>query len=154
MAATAGNAEGLDWCRSIGAEAVANYKTDDVDAVLKAFAPAGVDIYWDTSGQPDFDSALNRLATGGRIIVMAGLKARPPFPVGPFYVKGCSMHGFAITHATDAELSRSAEAIVHWFGQGKLQVRIDRVLPLSEAATAHRLVEERAPIAGKIVLVP
>ena len=154
VAATAGNAEGLDWCRSVGAEAVANYKTDDVDAVLKAFAPDGVDIYWDTSGQPDFDSALNRLATGGRIIVMAGLKARPPFPVGPFYVKGCSMHGFAITHASDTELAPSAEAIVNWFGQGKLQVRIDRVLPLSEAATAHRLVEERAPIAGKIVLVP
>ena len=70
VAATAGNTEGLDWCRSLGAEAVANYKTDDVDAVLKKFAPDGVDIYWDTSGQPDFDSALNRLATGGRIIVM------------------------------------------------------------------------------------
>ena len=58
----------------------ANYKQDDVDAVLKQFAPTGVDIYWDTSGQPDFDSTLNRLATGGRVIVMAGLRARPPFP--------------------------------------------------------------------------
>jgi NADPH2:quinone reductase len=154
VAATAGNTEGLDWCRSIGAEAVANYKEDDIDAVLKAFAPSGVDIYWDTSGQPDFDQAINRLATGGRVIVMAGLKARPPFPVGPFYVKGCSMHGFAITHATDEELATSAEAIVGWMAQGKLQVRIDRVLPLSEAQTAHRLVEEHAPIAGKIVLTP
>jgi hypothetical protein len=35
-----------------------------------------------------------------------------------------------------------------------LKVRIDRVLPLSEAQAAHRLVEERAPIAGKIVLTP
>jgi NADPH:quinone reductase len=154
VAATAGNAEGLDWCRSIGAEAVANYKQDDVDAVLKEFAPGGVDIYWDTSGQPDFDTAINRLGTGGRVIVMAGLKARPPFPVGAFYVKGCSMHGFAITHATDEELSTSAQAIVGWMGQGKLKVRIDRVLPLSEAQTAHRLVEEHAPIAGKIVLTP
>jgi NADPH2:quinone reductase len=154
VATTAGNAEGLDWCRSLGAEAVANYKQDDVDAILKKFAPAGVDISWDTSGQPDFDSAINRLATGGRVIVMAGLKARPPFPVGPFYVKGCSMHGFAITHATDKELSSSAEAIVGWMAQGKLKVRIDRVLPLSEAQAAHRLVEERAPIAGKIVLTP
>jgi NADPH2:quinone reductase len=154
VAATAGNPEGLDWCRSIGVESAANYKQDDVDAILKKFAPAGVDIYWDTSGQPDFDSAINRLATGGRVIVMAGLKARPPFPVGPFYVKGCSMHGFAITHATDKELSSSAEAIVGWMAQGKLKVRIDRVLPLSEAQAAHRLVEERAPIAGKIVLTP
>jgi NADPH2:quinone reductase len=154
VAAAAGNAEGLDWCRSLGAEAVANYKQDDVDAILKKFAPAGVDIYWDTSGQPDFDSAIKRLATGGRVIVMAGLKARPPFPVGPFYVKGCSMHGFAITHATDKELSTSAEAIVGWMAQGKLKVRIDRVLSLSEAQSAHRLVEEHAPIAGKIVLTP
>lgn len=154
VAATAGNAEGLDWCRSIGAAAVANYKEDDVDAVLKEFAPHGVNIYWDTSGQPDFDVAINRLATGGRVIVMAGLKARPLFPVGPFYVKGCSMHGFAITHATDDELAKSAEEIVGWMSQGKLRVRIDRVLPLGEAQTAHRLIEEHAPIAGKIVLVP
>jgi NADPH2:quinone reductase len=154
VAATAGSAEGLDWCHSIGAGAVANYKTDDVDSILKRFAPDGVNIYWDTSGQPDFDAALNRLSTGGRIIVMAGLKARPPFPVGPFYVKGCSMHGFAITHATDDELAMSAKAIVDWMSQGKLKVRIDRVLPLSETQTAHRLVEERAPLAGKIVLTP
>jgi NADPH2:quinone reductase len=154
VAATAGNPEGLDWCRSIGVESAANYKQDDVDAILKKFAPHGVDIYWDTSGQPDFDSAINRLASGGRVIVMAGLKARPPFPVGPFYVKGCSMHGFAITHATDEELSTSAAAIVGWMAQGKLKVRIDRVLPLNEAQTAHRLVEEHAPIAGKIVLTP
>jgi hypothetical protein len=31
-------------------------------------------------------------------------------------------------------------------------VRIDRVLPLSEAAAAHRLVEGHAPLAGKVVL--
>src|SRR5580704_17289907 len=65
VSATAGNAEGLDWCRSIGAEAVANYKEDNVDAILKNFAPDGVDVYWDTSGQPDFDQAIDRLATGG-----------------------------------------------------------------------------------------
>ncbi len=154
VAATAGNPEGLEWCRSIGAEAVANYHEDDLDAVLKKFAPDGVDTFWDTSGQPDFDAAINRLATGGRIIVMAGLNARPPFPVGPFYVKGCSMHGFAITHAKEEELAMSAEAIVDWMAQGKLKVRIDRVLPLSEAQIAHRLVEEHAPLAGKIVLTP
>jgi NADPH2:quinone reductase len=30
------------------------------------------------------------------MILMAGRDARPPFPVGPFYVKGCSLFGFAM----------------------------------------------------------
>lgn len=152
--ATAGSSAGVDWCRSLGVDGIANYKVDDVNAALAKFAPDGVDIYWDTSGQPDFDSAVARLARGGRLILMAGLAARPSFPVGPFYVKGCSMYGFAITHATEADLATSAEEINCWMSAGKLRVRIDRVLPLSAAATAHRLVEEKAHLAGKIVLIP
>jgi NADPH2:quinone reductase len=85
---------------------------------------------------------------------MAGLTARPPFPVGPFYLKDCSLHGFAITYATEDELQASGDEINRWLAQGNLKVRIDRVLPLSEAAAAHRLVESRAPLAGKVVLTP
>lgn len=152
--ATAGSADGLDWCRSLGADAVANYRSDDLTKALAAFAPEGVNIYWDTSGKPDFDTSIARLAKWGRLILMSGLGARPPFPVGDFYVKCCTMHGFAITHATAAQLDATAKEINGWFSTGKLRVRIDRVLPLSEAAEAHRLVEDRAPLSGKIVLVP
>ncbi len=43
--------------------------------------------------------------------------------------------------------------------EGKLQARIDRVMPLSETAAAHRLQEENTlhgagTLAGKIVLEP
>jgi NADPH:quinone reductase len=152
--ATVGSADGVAWCRSIGADAVANYRTDDVRAALAAFAPEGVNVFWDTSGNPDFDAAIASLARYGRVILMSGLAARPPFPVGPFYVKCCTMHGFAITHATRAELDATAAEINRWFSAGKLRVRIDRVLPLSQAAEAHRLVEEKAPLSGKIVLTP
>jgi NADPH:quinone reductase len=74
-----------------------------VDRAVSEFAPGGVDVYWDTSGRPDFDRAVARVACGGRIIVMAGRGARPPFPVGEFYLKGCSMYGFAVTFASDAD---------------------------------------------------
>ena len=37
--------------------------------------------------------------------------------------------------------------------RGRLKVRIDRVLPLSAAAEAHRLVESGASVKGKIILV-
>ena len=114
----------------------------------------GVNIYWDTSGKLNFDSAIASLARSGRLILMSGLTERPPFPVGPFYVKCCTMHGFAITYATPAELEATGTEINRWFSSGKLRVRIDRVLPLSEAAEAHRLVEDKAPLSGKIVLTP
>src|SRR5262249_33646264 len=110
--------------------------------------------YWDTSGHPDFDQAVARVARRGRIVVMFGFGARPPFPVGPFYVKRCSMHGFAITYATEQELQASADEMNRWIAAGKLKVRIDRVLPLPAAAAAHQLIEDHTPLAGKIVLVP
>jgi NADPH:quinone reductase-like Zn-dependent oxidoreductase len=51
-------------------------------------------------------------------------------------------------------LQASADAINRWLAGGNLKVRIDRVLLLSAAAAAHRLIEDHTPLAGKIVLVP
>jgi NADPH:quinone reductase len=151
---TAGSVAGLAWCRSLGAERAIDHRTEDVDGALAEVAPDGADVYWDTSGHPDFDRAVARVARRGRIVVMSGFAERPPFPVGAFYVKHCSMHGFAVTYATDAELQASAEEINLWTGHGKLRVRIGKVLPLSAAADAHRLIEDRAPLSGKVVLIP
>ena len=93
------------------------------------------------------------------MILMAGRDARPEFPVGPFYVKGCSLHGFAMFKAS-ADAQRSCPAdINHWLASGKLVPLIDRVLPLSQAAEAHRLQEshtisKQSILTGKIVLKP
>jgi NADPH2:quinone reductase len=151
---TAGSAEGVEWCRSLGASRVINYKTEDVAGVAAEFAPGGLNVYWDTSGRPDFDEAVKLLARRGRIVLMAGFAARPPFPVGPFYVKNCSLHGFAVTYADQAQYQAAAAEINAGMAAGKLQARIDRIQPLSEAATAHRLVESGTRLNGKIVLVP
>jgi NADPH2:quinone reductase len=93
------------------------------------------------------------------MIVMAGREARPVFPVGPFYVKDCSLHGFAMFNASSDEQRAAAEDINRWLSEAKLRPRIDRVLPLSQAAEAHRLQEEntlgkKGTLAGKIVLKP
>ena len=71
----------------------------------------------------------------GRMILMAGRDARPQFPVGPFYVKGCHLMGFAMFNATPDEQRAAAEDINRWLAAGQLKPIIDRVLPLSEAAT-------------------
>lgn len=159
VAATAGNERKVALCRSLGADLVINYKSQDVDAALQAFAPDGVNVWWETRREPDFERAIPRLAMRGRMVVMAGREARPAFPVGPFYVKDCSLFGFAMFNAS-AETQRAAAADLNrWLSEGRLKARIDRVLPLAETVAAHRLQEESTiyrsgALAGKIVLKP
>jgi NADPH2:quinone reductase len=157
--ATAGTAEKVAALKQLGADAAVNYKADDVAATVKSFAPSGVNVYWETVREPDFDKIVSYLAERGRIILMAGRDARPPFPVGPFYVKGCSLHGFVMFKATAQELRACADDMNRWFAAGKLKANISRVLPLSEAAQAHKLQEENTlqkagTLGGKIVLRP
>ena len=96
------------------------------------------------------------MGDGGRL---AGRDARPAFPVGPFYVKDCSLHGFAMFNASARELRSAARDVNEWAVSGRLKPRIDRVLPLAQTAEAHRLQEEstvqkKSLLAGKIVLKP
>src|SRR5208337_1456693 len=123
---TAGTDEKVAACRDLGADLAINYKTQDVVAAIKGFAPEGVNVWWETLREPDFDRTVALLATRGRMIIMAGRDARPPFPVGPFYVKDCSLHGLAMFNATPSEQRLAAEDINQWLVKGTLKARIDR----------------------------
>jgi NADPH:quinone reductase len=156
---TAGSADRVERCRELGADQVVNYRTDDVAAAIRDFAPDGLNIYWETRREIDFETTVPLLAKRGRYIVMAGREARPVFPVGPFYVKDCELHGFAMFNYSASEQRTSGDDLNRWLAEGKLRANIDRVLPLSEAAAAHRLQEENTiglagTLAGKIVLNP
>ncbi|HZT83467.1 MAG TPA: NADPH:quinone reductase [Gemmataceae bacterium] len=157
---TVGSAEKAALCRQWGADAVLNYRTDDVPAGVKAFTKGrGVEVWYETQREPDFERTVPLMARRGRIVVMAGRQAKPPFPVGPFYVNDLSLFGFAMFNATPPEQRRCAEDINRWLSEGKLRVVIGREFKLSEAAAAHRLQEENTlgkagTLTGKIVLVP
>jgi NADPH2:quinone reductase len=156
---TAGSEEKCEICRQLGADVALNYKTDDIDAAVRQFSPQGVNVWFETLREQDLERAVGLLAFRGRLILMAGRDARPPFPVGPFYVKDCAMHGFAMFNAAPDEQRRASEDINRWLSEGKLRARIGRVMKLAETAAAHRLQEENTlhksgTLAGKIVLEP
>jgi NADPH:quinone reductase len=157
--ATAGGAAKAAQCRALGADHVLDYTAVDLAEQLKALAPSGVNVFWETLREPDFDFAVATMAPMGRMVLMAGRDARPAFPVGPFYVKGCSLYGFAMFKASAEEQRACAKDINHWFATKQLRAVIDRKLPLSQAAEAHRLQEEhtlakKSTLSGKIVLTP
>lgn len=156
---TVGSAEKANMGRTWGAEVI-NYKSEDVYARVKEIVGTqGVNVWYETQREPDFLKTIEVLSRRGRMIVMAGRTAQPIFPVGPFYVKDCSLFGFAMFNASPEEQRRCAEDINRWLEAKKLSVPIGRTFKLEEAAAAHRYLEENTlgkagTLLGKVVVVP
>jgi NADPH2:quinone reductase len=157
---TVGSADKGELCKSWGADLVLNYKTDDIAASIRRFtADKGVQVWYETQREPDFLRTVPLVATRGRIIVVAGRQAQPVFPVGPFYLKDLSLHGFAMFNAPCEQQRSCAEDINRWMAEGRLSMPIGRRFALGESAAAHRLQEENSlhkagTLIGKIVVIP
>ncbi|MGI9472818.1 MAG: NADPH:quinone reductase [Rubripirellula sp.] len=154
---TAGSDEKCQRVLDLGADVAIQYKRESIAEVVQREAPKGVNVFWETRREPDFDLAIDLMAGRGRMVLMAGRDARPEFPVGPFYVKECSLHGFVMFKATPVEMRAAADDINRWLVAGILKANIARTLPLAEAAEAHRLqeaatVDGTSSLSGKLVL--
>jgi NADPH2:quinone reductase len=153
--ATAGTPEKVRACQQLGASMAFNYHNEGLEDALKKFGD--VDVWFETQREQDLDLAVRHLAFRGRILVMAGRESRSELPVGSLYVKDGKLFGYALFNAPPEEQRKCAAEINRWLARGKLKPRIDRVMPLAEAAAAHRLQEESTvqrtgALSGKIVL--
>lgn len=154
---SAGSEAKLQLCRDLGADLALNYKSEDVPARLREFAPDGLDVWYETQRSPDLEVAIPLLRKRGRMILMAGRDAKPVLPLGSFYPRDCSLHGFAMFNATPKEQQVAADDINRWVEEGKLKAIIGRVFPLAETAAAHKFLEENTmggagTLTGKVVI--
>ena len=76
---TAGSEEGLALCRQLGADLAIDYEREDVARRVNEFAPQGVNVWWETVREPNFDLAVSLLAERGRMVLMAGHNAGRSF---------------------------------------------------------------------------
>ncbi len=155
--ATGGGEEKAQLCRELGADWAIDYQHEDIVQRVEEIIPEGVNVFWETRRIPDFDMAVQTMAERGRMVLMAGRDARPEFPVGPFYVKECKLHGFVMFKASSDEMRTAADDINMWLADGSLKPLIAKVLPLEQAADAHALqeqatIEGTGSLRGKIVL--
>ena len=155
----AGSDANRDYCRQLGAEIVLNYKDDTVDEQIKEAAKSngGLNVWWETQREPNFDRMVGLMKNRGRLVLMAGRAARPEFPVGPFYTRDLSMYGFAMFNAPQDEQRRAAERMNAAYTAGQWMPRIGAKFPLQQLEAAHRLQEEntlgsRKTLSGKIVI--
>lgn len=143
-----------EYCRSLGASVVLDYRDPDVFGEIRAATSQGVDLYLDTAGENDLTNAVDLLARRGRIVLLAGAGTRPVLPAGQLYMKDCSVIGFVISHATAAELAEAAVAVNRFLSQARLRPRLTETLPLSAAAETHRRMEAGGLHGRRVVLRP
>ncbi len=157
VATSTGSPERAEQARALGADLALNYKTDDIPARLREFAPDGIDVWFENQREPNFDVAIPLLRKRGRMVVIAGRPARPIFPVGAFYTKDCTLHGYAMFNSSPEEQRRSAEDINRWVAAGQLRTIIGRSFPLEETAEAEKLLEANTmhgagTLVGKVIV--
>jgi NADPH:quinone reductase-like Zn-dependent oxidoreductase len=121
--------------------------------VLRSQAPAGVDIFWDTSGRQDLELAAAVLRPGGTIVVSAGFGGHTRVPLGSLYTRDIALRGFVISRARADELAAAAALIGELAAAGRLTARIAGELPLSAAAQAHARIEA-GQVRGRLLLRP
>lgn len=155
--ATAGSAEKCAACERLGASRAINYREEDfVAAVREATGGRGVDVLLDMVGAEYLARNLECLAFDGRLVIigtLGGVKAA--FNLVPLLQRRLTMTGSTLRARSVEQkgaIARALETQV-WplIARGRVRPVIDLVLPLAEAAAAHRRMESGAHV-GKLVL--
>ena len=154
--ATAGSADKCAACETLGARAI-NYKTTDfVEAIAELTSGRGVNMILDIIGGDYLERNLKALAMDGRLIQI-GLQggAKTAIDLKALMQRRLTLTGSTLRPRSVAEkaaIARDLEQHV-WplLSSGTVAPVIDRMLPLENAAEAHRLLES-GEVVGKIVL--
>jgi putative PIG3 family NAD(P)H quinone oxidoreductase len=155
--ATAGSAEKCDFCRSLGADAGINYRTEDfVDEIRRMTDKRGVDVILDMVGGSYIGRNLSILAVEGRLVQIAFLQSsKVEIDFRPVMVRRLTLTGSTL-RPRSVELKAGIAAALRetvWplLENGTVRPIVDATFPLEETRAAHELMESSAH-QGKIML--
>jgi tumor protein p53-inducible protein 3 len=154
---TAGSDEKCEQCLKLGADVAINYKRGPFPASVKtATNGRGVDVILDHIGGPYLSPNIESLAQGGRLVLigmMQGMRTEIDLSV---VLRGhLKIIGSTLRTRPDTEKAQIVAAFLKQFGTaleaGRLRPPIYKVIPASDAPTAHRMMQASEHF-GKIVL--
>lgn len=158
VAVTAGTKEKLDFCAELGADILINYREQDfVEEIKKATDGAGADVILDNMGAKYLDRNVQTLAANGRLAIIGmqgGVKGE--LNIATLLGKRAAVTATSL-RGRPAEEKASIVAAVRehvWplIATGHVRPIVDQTVPMSDAAAAHRVLEESNHI-GKVLLV-
>jgi putative PIG3 family NAD(P)H quinone oxidoreductase len=157
VAVTAGSDERLARCAELGAEVTVNYTTQDFLAAVKdATGGLGADVVLDNIGAKYLRSNVDVLAPDGRLVVI-GLQggATGELPLGKMLGKRLEVYAAGLRGRPPEDKAGIVQGVHEglWpvIGRGAVRPVIHEVVPMSEAARAHRDLDEHN-VFGKVVL--
>lgn len=129
---TCGSAEKADMLRRLGCDRVVNYRQEDLDAVLAAEYPQGINLVYESVGRRMFDVCVDHLARRGRLVVIGFISeyAGQPEPVTrariyhQLMLKSASIRAMFLTHFLEF-LPEHLMRLVNLLRDGKLHVELD-----------------------------
>jgi NADPH2:quinone reductase len=144
--------------REAGADDVINYSKLDFEAEVKRLTNnKGVDVVYDSVGKDTFEKGLNCLRRRGYMVLFGQSSGPAPQidpqilnPKGSLYLTRPTLGHYT---ADRTELLERVNDLFSWMAAGKLNVRVDKTFPLSNAADAHQYLEGRKS-KGKVLLIP
>jgi len=160
IATTAGSPEKLARCRELGADVVVSYRDDDfVARVKEATDGRGADVVLDNMGAKYLARNVDVLAPDGRLVVIGlqgGIKAE--LNLSALLTKRGAVHAISLRQRPEeqkAAIVAGVRAEV-WpaIAAGSIRPVVDRALPLTEAAQAHRVVESLGHVGKVLLTVP
>ncbi|MET8557463.1 NAD(P)H-quinone oxidoreductase [Streptomyces sp. NPDC004959] len=157
VAVTAGTAAKLESCRELGADILINYREQDFVAELgKATEGHGADVILDNMGAKYLDRNIQALATSGRLAIIGmqgGVKGE--LNLAALMNKRAAVTATSLRARPAAEKAAVVAAVREhvWplLSSGAVKPVVDRRIPMSDAATGHRVLDESNHI-GKVLL--
>lgn len=146
----AGADERVQAALAYGADHGVNYRRNDLAAEVDRITQGrGVDVVYENIGDPVlWPLAFRSLARSGRLVT-AGAHGGGLVPLDVRRLYGRRLRIIGGAGASGQDIASALDAAA----AGRVRALIDRVLPLDEAAQAHRLVESDG-VVGKVVLDP
>lgn len=150
---TVSTAEKAEFVRTLGADVVVNRTVDDLAAAMEKHP---VDVALDCIAGPGLGHCIDKMAIGGRWIVIATLGgAMSEVNMNTFFRRGIKLIGSTLRSRSSkmkAEiLARLEEMLWPSFSSKAIKPVIYKTLPITEADEAHAILKRRENI-GKVVL--
>ncbi len=147
--ATASTAEKLEHARECGADHLINYEEENFAEAVKGLTDGrGVDVVVDHIGEATWDDSLSAAAPGGTVVTCGATSGlSPETNIPKLFWKQLDILGS--TMGTPGEMDDVMAKVF----DGTFEPYVRDVLPMSEIARGHEMLESREGF-GSVVVVP